>query len=295
MKMLLILSAYKIDFKKIVKVDFVLMLFWTCIVVLSSLTGVIENTYYNDRGYAFGFYYYSYLGLIACALTGIYFVIRGYKCSYLEVIVMIAINYIVYIQCGSRTPFVLSIALIITYVLVMKLCLISFANKAIRLIVTALPIMCYALLYGFVYLYQVGFLETFERSDIWSTMISRIKNSLAAVELSGIKLFGQNYTYNVRGSYLDSGFVYTIVVYGVIFTIVLMSLYILLFHYLLRGQEKFLVAWLITIFFGCFSTELLLDLLYNPMVFLLPMAIKGFHGWIVDWNEKRNKRLKVKI
>ena len=109
--------------------------------------------------------------------------------------------------------------------------------------------------------------------------------AVEAIEKYGIRLFATRVqqfgnTAKVYGSaesafYIDSGYVYSVIAYGIIFTVLVLVLYTILFRYLYQTNEKILYLWVATMLFSSIMNNFLYDIMNNPVLFLIPAAVFG--------------------
>lgn len=274
LQIIFILSSYKIDLKRVLLYDLIAQIFCDIVIILSASFGIVENAYYPGRGYGLGFMYYSYLGLSLYAITCIYIILRslnGKSASYFEIILLLLANYTVYITCGSKTPYYLAVAFLIGYIIICKLHIITFYSKIWKTIATIIIPIIYGGISILIWMYAKGFFDMYLLSE-WRTMILRIRYTFNGIVEYGIHLLGQEYSME-QGYYLDCGYVFVLIVYGVLFTIGLTLLYIFLFRYLYSTKNQVLYLWMLICLVGCISTNFLLNVIHNPLLFLIPNII----------------------
>ena len=120
----------------------------------------------------------------------------------------------------------------------------------------------------------------------------RLSLSNTAIQRYPIKLLGQyiemnGNSYGLYSSnyfYIDSGFLYSILGYGLIFTIIVIFMYSYLFKYACQNNNKVLFIWLTAILVFTVINNTWISLNYNPIL-LSFMSIYDF---------KKNKYLQKK-
>ena len=97
----------------------------------------------------------------------------------------------------------------------------------------------------------------------------------------GIKLFG-NYIEMEGNSaleeameyfYIDSGFAYSLLGYGLLFTLVAMALYSILFYYSCKTNNKAMFVWILSIWIFSFVNNVWVSVDINPILVLSLMAL----------------------
>ena len=78
--------------------------------------------------------------------------------------------------------------------------------------------------------------------------------------------------------YVDSGFAYSILGYGLIFTLVAVALYSLLYVYSCRKNNKHLFAWLTCILLFTIMNNVWIDVYWNPALLLSFAAYEEISG-----------------
>ena len=79
--------------------------------------------------------------------------------------------------------------------------------------------------------------------------------------------------------YIDSGFAYSLLGYGLIFTFVVVALYTILFLYSCRTNNKHLFAWLTCVLIFTMMNNTWVDVYYNPVLLFSFAAFREFDKW----------------
>lgn len=107
---LVLLSSYKTDYKKIIKVTMNLQIILTSILVLLSILGITQN-YIVPRGnisrYSFGFLYTTNLAQMIAFSSILYLYINGSNIKYRELFIIQIMNVFTYFITDSRTEFIM--------------------------------------------------------------------------------------------------------------------------------------------------------------------------------------------
>ena len=255
--------------------------------MLSCVVNILPDYTYTHRmgdiikvAHSYGFKYYSSPGYIAMALTAIYLYLHE-NSSYFKLGIIAFINYALFLYHTNQTSILISVFLIIVYIFTRKIKILTFDNKIWNCFSTVFPSL---LCLGTVELINLYAINALILSQSFSTLTSRLKYSLQAINQYGISLFGtkvtmygntQRYYGNATsGFYIDSGFLYSLIAYGIIFTVVLILIYTIIYKYTVKC-DGFLFVWMSVILAACVVNNYLLSCYFNPLIFLLPQAIQN--------------------
>lgn len=265
-------------FDRIVRTTMISIILSTGLVVLMSLAGIIPDyIFVRDTGeiaHSYGFTYYYNLSAQAMYASILYIYLKD-NVKWIELFVIAGISYVIYKECTTRLPFYVLLIIIFVYVLLYKWNVIKTLNhtwiKCISLV--AFPAVCIGC---------VIFAQHYDPSVPMYSFSNDILNgrprlSHVALNRYGMKLFGQYVEMkgNTYGEtqhnyfFIDSGYILSVVEYGLIFTVILLALYSFIYYYSCRTNNKKLFIWIsMTLVFnvvnGCWFT-----LIYNPIFFIL--------------------------
>lgn len=297
--LLLVLASDVTDYKSTLKCIVLAIFFSTFFIMLSCALHILPDyTYPHKMGeivktaHSYGFKYYGTLGYIFMSLTAIYLYVHE-NISFFRLGVIALINYVVYLFHTTQLAIVVSTLLLIGYIFTRKIKLLNFNNKFWNIVSIITPsILCI----GTVELVNLYKNNVVVLSLRFNTLTSRLKYSLQAINEYGISLFGtevtmygntQKYYGNAKsGFYIDSGFLYSLIAYGIIFTILIVLIYTLIYKFIASGNDGFLFVWMSVILVACVVNNFLLSCHYNPLIFLLPYAIRHVF---------KNKRKKINV
>ena len=289
LSMCLILSGQEIEFQKIVKALFLNTAGLSILIVLLCFLGILPDyTFVHELGskvvtaHSWGFDYYSWLGFIAMALTMMWIYLRK-KVRLFELIILGLLNYVLFEFHTTNLAFYITIMYMAACYCVEGLHIICFMKKFWKYFATVLPVVLCTLTFAIVFAYEKGILSV---GISWmNTVVGRLEYSVEAIEKYGIRLFATRVqqfgnTAKVYGSaesafYIDSGYVYSVIAYGIIFTVLVLVLYTILFRYLYQTNEKILYLWVATMLFSSIMNNFLYDIMNNPVLFLIPAAVFG--------------------
>ena len=74
--------------------------------------------------------------------------------------------------------------------------------------------------------------------------------------------------------YIDSGYMYSALCFGLLCTIVFNIMYIFLFKRSWEMKDKFMYIWLIVISIMCLSNNFIISIILNPITLLIPSIVK---------------------
>lgn len=285
----IILSSQEIEFRRIVRFIFACVLFWMLVVIFLCKINVLQDYIYIHKigeerfvAHSLGFKYYATIGYAIMVLTEAYQYLRK-KNTIIEAIILIIINYQFYLIHTTRLSMNITVALIIVNTIIDKYRRIRLQKKIFEKLATILPLVCYIATMGLVHFYSVGKVDI--TSGYWATIVSRLEYSVEAVERYGIGLFGNHiaqlgnvakvYGSSKTGFFVDSGYVYISIAYGMIFTMLLMIIYTFLYRYVYTLKDTKMYVWLGMIIIASCVNNFLLAVVYNPVLFLIPKMISS--------------------
>lgn len=121
-----------------------------------------------------------------------------------------------------------------------------------------------------------------------NTIVGRLEYSVEAIERYGIHMFSTRveqlgntalvYGGESSAFYIDSGYVYSIIAYGIFFTVISLMAYTVLLRYLYMTKQRVLYLWIVTMLFASIMNNFLYDIINNPVLFLIPVAVLGNKG-----------------
>lgn len=316
----LIISADDIDFRHIIKFSLYEMLAISgCFFLLSQIGMIPDYTY--SRGFVnngmvahtYGFLYYAMPAYIVMIAIIEYCYLRGDKCRYVELLLLGILNALLYQVHTTRLALFIGFAFLLGYMIVFKLRLINIKGFFWKNIATLTPLASMLVMIWLVSLSAKGYFDL--GKGFWETLNARFIYSALALKNYGVHLFGTEVqmvgsyllTYGGAtdpGIYIDSGYIYILVAYGLLFTALLLISHVALLKYLYKKNYIFCYLWLEILLLASNVNNFLLDPMFNPVLFLLPKAIsegirvarkrideKSYHGEIEDipHTQKKNK------
>lgn len=278
---MLIMCADAASFRKIVMVSMASTMLAVVVTVGACLGGMIENreTVIGNGaiGYALGFngrtgvpfhLFYVFLG---------YLYLRKEKLSWLELLFWAAVNYGIYYVAQVRLVCYLEYIVLILYVLFVKFEWLTFGKGILCGLFTG----AFPLVFGgwaiFNRLYDPGnaFLA---KLDGW--LSNRLTLGYRALTEFDLTIFGQ---YIKMGKvkrdswegyfYIDSGFLYSLVAYGLLLTLVVLIMYSVISHYAVKHNQRVLFVWLCAIIIFALINNTWVDVGFNPLLMAFPILL----------------------
>lgn len=287
LSMCLIISGQDIEFDKIVKVLLVNTLTWSAVIVLLCKAGILPDYTFVHQlgssstiGHSYGFRYYSWIGYIAMAVTMMWIYLRK-KAGVLELLILAAVNYLLFRVHTTNLSFYITLMFMLAYYCVERLKIVCFRGRFWKVLATVLPFSLCGVTMAAVIAYGKG---VFSVNVSWmNTIVGRLIYSVEALERYGIHLFATRveqlgntamiYEGAETAFYIDSGYVYSVIAYGIFFTLISLTLYTLLFRYLYHMEERILYLWIATLLFASIINNFVYDIINNPVLFLIPAAV----------------------
>ena len=273
---LLMVDALNIDSKKIIKNSVKNNLFYLAIVVIPSIVGAIPNNVYNHNGiYAscFGFQYYSTMPNLIFSLTIFIYLLANSKTKKrLVLLLSLPIQLIVYKYCTVRLILYVYFAFLILALMEER----YDKNKKHKFISKMSAIM-----------YPVTCIITFSISLLYThynvlTKLDELCNyrfGFNAIGFAryGISLFGSQIetdagtidsNYINHYFYIDSGYVYSLLCYGIIFFVLLIAMYSLYSKNVAKNNQSRLLVVCIIICIYSVVNNMLFSIVLNPLPLL---------------------------
>ena len=270
-------------------------------IFLMCRIGVITDYIYygvsdNVQRYAhcYGFTYYSKMPFILfyCLLT--YLCLRRERMMLAEYAGILLLNWYIYRQTTLRLTYYLTIFVVIAAFMMSRIRNLNLNRKPFRILASI----------GF----PVGLLATYfimllydNSNALWSSLPgslhARIRLNGEGYHTYGIKLLGSYIKMagnSVLGNpakyfYIDSGFAYSLLGYGLVFTVIVVILYTILFRYACFVNDRYLFVCITAVLFFTMINNTWVTLNYNPMLlFSLPaleflQARRWKHGEETEW------------
>lgn len=275
---ILIFTAYKIDLHKILKVNFVTVFSTWVLVTASAVVGIIPSrAYIHDAVVAntVGFNYYSFPNEIIGTCSMSYLVLKK-KVSWLELAVLWLANFAAYKVYSAKMSLIVISAMILWYILVCKIRWMDFRAKLFKVVSVCG--------YSFFAVATLVLYGSFDPSNkVWQMLDEAVTGRLTlgnlGMQVYKIGLFGNSIDMqgnadrvygivNETSNYIDSGFLYSFLGYGVIFTVLLIVCYSSAMLYLYRSGEAAMWGWAAIFMFFCMFNNYMTSLTNNPVILI---------------------------
>lgn len=281
---LALIAGKKENFKDICSITFFTNLICIIVIVLFSLIGILDLQIVNHEGqkaYNFGFAYYSTLSFYVLFLS-----VLGYylfcnvknKINIFYTCVIIGVtNYITYRLVTVRLTFICSILLVLLILLYDGY---NFKNNSrinyyISLCMYPSMLILSILLPFFFQMNELGI-------KLDQLLNGRLYLGKMAFERYIPKLFGNLIITNNEANhyfYIDSGYIYLILGFGIILTVLVLSAYTLIGLKASEQKNSKILVWCIIVCIFSFVNNPLMDLAMNPLLFLgIPRFIQFLHN-----------------
>ena len=268
-------------FKKIVKTSILASGIGLLTVLPLGKMGIIYDYVYHGH-HSYGFGYYTIIAYLLFFMWIEYLYLRKKIVSYIELVVWIFVHIYIYHWIGVRLTFYLSLYVEILYIILLKIRVINLQTRLLKSFsIIGFPICGIgSVLVSYVFDSNIPVWEVLD--SILSTRLSLGSN---AISRYSIKLFGQHIemkgnSYHSLGAadyfYIDNGYLYTILCYGILFFILVIGIYSYLKYYASEMGYSMLWIWISTIMLFNFVNNTWLNISYNP-VFLLIVPIMKNH------------------
>lgn len=285
----IIITSYNVNLKKIINVSFYTNLILVLIIFVLSISGTIPNyTFerYNIFGHivhakAYGFTYYSTLPFLVLYIS----LMLIYKSNMKKIIIicLLAINIFLYLLSTAKMPIIVF----------MITCLITFAFNKLKYnridwkYISSIPIigLIISIMVSVLYPLHIKLIDMLN-----FVTANRVAYGYRGLTEYGIKLFGNKLqmigasamsygTSKNIGSwqyfYIDNSYLYTLLEYGLVFTVAIIWGYCKLINYSIEKEDIFLFIWIVATLIFALINDNLISVEYN----ILPIiATKIFLG-----------------
>lgn len=282
----IILGAYNLDLKKIVKHILIWEGICVLVIVLLALLKYIPNRVFgrsNSKAqrYSLGFQYATYPALFIWYFTMLYLYLRNKKIKIYEYIILLTLNLIMYRVTDSRNELIFSILIIGISIVYNKL-EISKVKNIINLF-AKYSIIAFSII-------SILLMNMYNPEDntwkkIDSFVSGRLKYSYKCKQNYNVKLFGNNMEWIglsdiYEGKYKESEFFYVdnsylniLYNYGLVFLILVNFSYYYLIKESVKKKDDFLVVILLLIIMHSFIDPQLIKIIYNVFILLFTKII----------------------
>lgn len=306
--MLLLLNARYSSFRKIAVCSLISTTLSILFVVLCCKAGLITDLVYSRDGvesaHSYGFGHYSSISYFALYLTLIWLYLRRRAIGWIELGALVVFNYGIYYLTTTRLSFYLALFVIAAYIVIVKYRWIRISSKPILFLSSiGFPVafLCCILLHYF-YDPQNALLEKLNEM-----LNSRLLMGKTAFEQYHLKLFGQTIEMvGIKSAtfgeghqvyfYIDSGYVYSLIGYGILFTLLILTLYTMILRNTAKKEQGVLFIWGLTVMLFSISNNAWISITYNPLLFyvITPEASNALTR-LLDRLRRKKKLFKLQL
>lgn len=262
---LLTVAATGISYRYILKIVFYSLLVSTALVCLTMYLGMADNLAFereteflgSGMSYSMGFYYYSGFSFRCMSLIILYTVLNIESFNLKKTCICLGCTFFVFLISYTRLQLYVNVLLILSAFFINYIRIITY-NKIIDVISVAItPIMII-----FTFVISVFSVLGSQNYDLVNSLFNgRLAYNVLAFEMYDITMFG-NYIEMVgradaeflgkEGFYIDSGYVFWILAYGIIMTGIILYSNMSITHKFFKNNKKYL--WIVMIVFAFANT-----------------------------------------
>lgn len=288
---LLIWSSRNIDFRQIARFSLAMSMVLFAFIICSSHLGIIKNvviTRGNRVRYYLGFRYALYGPAILYNITSLYLYIKKAKIKWLELLILFAVNYWVYVQTNSRLSFCLTVFVMFSCVM-----LRYFPN-----ILKKRRILCLGMIGSFwvCALVSIGLTALYNSSIPWMNSLNsilggRLKLGKNSILEYGIPMFGQKVSWNGWGldvngnvssqsltnyNYVDCGYLNVLQHYGILLLAICLIVLTIALVKCYQRKNYYLLILLTLVALHAMIDDLIIYLFYNTLWFVAASPIEKY-------------------
>lgn len=275
-------ASQGISFRKIIKNIRNFDLIWFLFVIILSILKVIPNntfTHLSNTAYSLGFFYYSNISVLVFWISVMSLYLKGINITYIDIAFFVFANYIAYMVATTRLQFFMSLLFVILLLIVRNKTISEYIAKITNL--NFIVMFSISVILSYAYAGKNQFI-----SQLNILLLNRIKFSYYALKDTGISLFGKKILTispeKVNGIldfknyfYVDSGYIYTLVEYGIIFTIFVILAYTIIINYAVQSNNKVIYLWCLITSLYSLINNCITNIVINPLLFLvIPLFLK---------------------
>ena len=276
-----ICTADLTSFKRIVVTCFFTCTAMIVLTPMADLVGIVpKRVFYRGSAIAhsFGFGYYNVVPFtyFFLVLEFLYLkAIRNKKANWFELIILFGLNYVLYKLSTLRLAFYLVCIVIGLYIILIKFNM--FKLKAKPLVVSC------SLTFPLLFFFSIWSNSAYNTSSPMFLNMNRLLSDRLnlghqALDMFSINLFG-HYIQTIKTAneyfYVDSGFLFSLLGYGLLFTGMALCIYTYLCHYAAKNNKKMLFIWLSSVAVFSVINNTWISLYMNPILLYFPILLKN--------------------
>ena len=291
---LLLTCACLTNFRKICKVSLISSFSAAVTVIAAAFAGIAENRIFDHdgaKGQSLGFYFYSTYPYIFIFNMVTYMYLRK-KLSWLEIALFFGINFLIYYFSSLRLTFYLGFIVLALYIVLIKLDFIQLRRGIIKLLAVLIyPATCMTMAVvvrtkNFHFGFWAKANELFNgRLLLSQTGFQKYPVTLLGqnIEMQGVQYQKRSYT---EYFFIDSGYIYSILGYGLFFTCMILLMHSLLYYRTCERNDKKCFIWLSAILIFNTVNNMFTSFAYNPLL-LLYFANHSEYGNIFSYFRRK--------
>ena len=270
-----LVTAVRIDARKIVKISVINNAFFLGIVIIPAILGLIpDDIYYhgNMEAHCLGFAYYSnapYIVLMGTVV--IYWLIQSRKIARRFLLISFPVHLLVYKIFTVRLVMYLYV-MFLMFILISKLVDTTKSHKYLEFLAGIM----YPSVAGAVFFASFWYKNNPFLYSLNTVLNARLSFNLLGFERYGIKLLGQKIetskgideNFVNHYFYIDCGYVYMILGYGLILFIAIMILYMLISCYAMKTNDMKLLTWCFVVCAFSAVNNIMFNTALNPLPIL---------------------------
>lgn len=274
----LIVGAKNVSFDKILKEYLVIGILILIAALVASQVGLIENLVYpSARGMdrkAFGTIYPTDFAAHLFYLNLAWLCINNRKVKLWDVLITVALIFIVFLECGAYTS-TICLGLCIVAEITIWICKKKNYEPKYLTTFTWMPVLMGAMFIILTHLYRGG-VQFWDRLN--QVLSLRLQISAQGVQQYGYSLFGQNIAEVGNGGavetrdnyfFLDDSYLRIALEYGVLILAIVLIVLIIIGKRAICEKRYMLLAALVLISIHCFMEQHMLEIAFNPFILCL--------------------------
>lgn len=272
-------------------------------IIVSAQLGIIQDYIYSNvarvRHYL-GFRYALFGPTFLFNITGLVLYVKKAKIKWIELSVLVAINWWMFVMTNSRLSFYLSVWMVFVFGVL----------KVRPNLLRSKRVLCWGMVFAFVFSFVISvyFTVTYNPDVEWKYQLNtvlggRLRLGQSSLLQSGISLFGQKVEMVGNGldafgnkninpyNYVDSFYIQILQRYGIIFSIVWITILTFTLYYCYKINDYYMMTCLVFIAGHCVIDDLSLSLYYNTFWFAGSIVMKNWHAVLRQMKPQKRKRL----
>ena len=279
----LVFAAANISVDHIIKVCFRATIVSTLFIILLTFLGILPDKVFNHRigdgqvvdAHTFGFFYYSGLSyrFLIISICDLY--LYRYSLTVFRFICFVSFIIGAYYLSSTRLQLMLSFAFLFLLILVFNLKWISFKNRLWKY----LGLLAYPVVFFVSVMLPLSYFVSYDFLNWWDEVFSgRMSQTIMAFTQYNIGLWGNAIemvgsataeTSTLSYFYIDSGYVYWLLAYGIVFTALILLAYSTVFYRSFKYNNSFIYFWCLLFTVTNMINDFFTLSYYSPLVFLL--------------------------